>query len=229
MPETLPINQWAEDDRPREKLLHKGPQSLSDAELIALLLGSGSPLESAVHLAQRLLNHHNRDLDLLGQCSPEEFSSFKGIGRAKAVRLLGALELGRRMRNGQRPGKATVSGSKDAYDVLHPQLAHLDHEQFCVLFLSSANEVIRLETLSKGGWTGTVADVRPIFRRALELKATALIVAHNHPSGQLRPSTADKQLTDRLKQAGQFMDISLLDHLIVTSRGYYSFADEGLL
>lgn len=227
--ESLPISLWDVADRPREKLHLKGSTSLTDSELLAILLGSGSRSLSAVELAKQLLLHHENKLATLHAASVEELKRFKGIGSAKAVRVHAALELGRRAWVGSAESKVKVTGSDAAYQVLRPMIGHLDHEQFCVLYLSQANEVIRAEPHSKGGWTGTVADVRPIYRRALELKATALIVSHNHPSGQLRPSDADTKLTQKLKQAGEFMDIKLLDHLIVTQAGYFSFADQGQL
>jgi DNA repair protein RadC len=223
------IKHWADDDKPREKLLQKGRSVLSDAELIAILIGSGSRSESAVELSKRILASVNNNLNELGKLSVQQLMQFKGIGEAKAVSIAAALEMGRR-RRGEVPLKIQkITQSRDAYDLLQPIMGELEHEEFWILFLNNSNKVMHKAQLSKGGITGTLVDVRLIMKQALELGAVALILAHNHPSGTLRPSNADKQITQKVKQAGEALDVKVLDHLIVTQRDYFSFADNGLL
>ncbi len=223
------ITAWAEEDRPREKMLLKGRQALSDAELLAILIGSGSKGESAVTLAQRILASVENNLHELGKRSVKDLQRFKGIGEAKAISIAAALELGRRRQLSDLRERPRISGSRDAFQVIAPLLTDLHHEEFWLLLLNKANEVFARERLSTGGMSGTVVDVKLAYKTALDARAAALIAIHNHPSGSLQPSQADVELTRKLRQAGTVLDMPLLDHLIVSERGYYSFADEGTL
>jgi DNA repair protein RadC len=223
-----PINQWAEDDRPREKLLLKGKSALSDSELLAILIGSGSRNESAVQLCQRILASVNNNLNLLGKLSIQQLTQFKGIGEAKAIAIIAALELGRRRRIEETNELDKITSSKAVFEIMQPIIGELAHEEFWVLYLNNSNKVIHKAQLSKGGITGTIVDSRIIFKTALEYNATSLILTHNHPSGKLLASEADKEVTKKLKLAGQQMDILVLDHIIITETGYYSFNDEGI-
>ncbi|MEN9336680.1 MAG: hypothetical protein RLZZ500_1667 [Bacteroidota bacterium] len=224
-----PIPQWAEDDRPREKFLLKGKTALSDAELLAILLGSGSRNESAVQLAQRILGQSQNNLNELGKQTLAQLMTFKGVGEAKAITIAAALELGRRRRIEETQDRIKISSSKSVFDLMQPIIGELPHEEFWVLFLNNSNKILGKEQLSKGGMTGTLVDIRLIFKSALEYKATSLILTHNHPSGKLQASEADRTITQRLKLAGNQLDILVLDHIIITETGYYSFADEGIL
>jgi len=226
---SLPIKSWAEDDRPREKLLLKGPRALSDAELVAILLGSGTREESAVALARRLLGGFRNDLQALVRAGIPELTALRGVGPAKAVTLVAALELGRRRQLQAARELPFIGRAEDAYALLAPVVADLDHEQFWLLLLNRANKVLGMEQVSAGGITSTVVDPKVLFRMALQAQATALILCHNHPSGNLRPSPSDLDLTKQLTRAGQFLEITVTDHLIVTQGGYFSFAEEGLL
>lgn len=223
------IKNWNEDDRPREKLMLKGRASLSDAELIAILIGSGSRNESAVSLSQRILASVSNNLSELGRCTLSELMQFKGIGQAKAIAIAAALELGRRRRNGEALERKKITSSRSVFEYVQPLLGDLAHEEFWVLFLNNSNKVIKSEQLSKGGITGTIVDVRLAFKQALQLGAVSIILAHNHPSGTLKPSQADIQLTKKIKTAGESLDIKVLDHLIITEKAYFSFADENML
>ncbi|TCZ75030.1 RadC family protein [Flaviaesturariibacter aridisoli] len=223
------IKSWAKDDRPREKLLHKGAETLSDSELLAILIGSGTPQHSALDLARLLLQGAQNSLSGLARQSATELMRVPGIGSARAVTLAAALELGRRCQAGSLFEKPTVTSSQDVALQLKALLQDYRHEVFAVLYLNRANRVNRFEIVSEGGITGTVADPRIILRRALEEDAVGLILCHNHPSGNLRPSRADEELTVKIREAARFFDIRLLDHLIVSTDGYFSFADEGLL
>lgn len=223
------ITAWAEEDRPREKLLLKGRQSLSDAELIAILLGSGTVGESAVGLAQRILASVDHNLHELGKCPLKAFQSFKGVGEAKAITIAAALELGRRRQLSDLRERPQVSSSRDAYNAIASLLADLPHEEFWLLLLNKANEIFTRKQLSRGGTSGTVADVKMVFKYAIDEGASAIIAVHNHPSGSLKPSDADLALTKKMLEAGKILDMPLLDHLIVSERGYYSFADAGLV
>lgn len=223
-----PINQWAEDDRPREKFLLKGKSSLSDSELLAILIGSGSRNESAVQLCQRILFSANNNLNQLGKLSIQQLTEFKGIGEAKAISIAAALELGRRRRSEEAITLDKITSSKVVFEIMQPIIGELPHEEFWVLYLNNSNKVIHKSQLSKGGITGTVVDSRIIFKTALEYNATSLILTHNHPSGKLLASDADKEVTKKLKLAGQQMDIFVLDHVIITENGYYSFNDNGI-
>ncbi len=223
-----PINQWAEDDRPREKFLLKGKSSLSDSELLAILIGSGSRNESAVQLCQRILFSANNNLNQLGKLSIQQLTEFKGIGEAKAISIAAALELGRRRRSEEAIILSKITSSKVVFEIMQPIIGELTHEEFWVLYLNNSNKVIHKAQLSKGGITGTVVDTRIIFKTALECNATSLILTHNHPSGKLLASDADKEITKKLKLAGQQMEILVLDHIIITENGYYSFNDNGI-
>ena len=223
------IKSWAEDDRPREKLLQKGKVSLSDAELIAILIGSGSRNESAVQLSKRILASTGNQLSELGKLSVKKLCEFKGIGPAKAVSIVAAMELGRRRRTEEALEKKKITSSASVFELMQPIIGELYHEEFWIIYLNNSNKVIEQLQLSKGGITGTLVDVRITLRKALEVGATSIILAHNHPSGTLRPSEADKELTQKLKTAAQSLDIKVLDHLIVTEKSYFSFADEGVL
>jgi len=223
------IKSWAEDDRPREKLLQKGKLSLSDAELVAILIGSGSRNESAVQLSKRILASTGNQLGELGKLSVTKLCEFKGIGPAKAVSIVAALELGRRRRIEEALEKKKITSSASVFEFMQPIIGELAHEEFWIIYLNNSNKVIEQMQLSKGGITGTLVDVRITLKKALEVGATAIILAHNHPSGTLKPSEADKQLTQKLKTAAQSLDIKVLDHLIVTEKSYFSFADEGVL
>lgn len=225
----LPITSWAEEDRPREKLLNRGKQHLSDAELIAILLGSGSREETAVSLAQKILKMQENNLNELGKCSLTELMKFKGIGEAKAITIVAAMELGRRRQLSDIKERPQIKSSRDAFNLIAPMLMDLQHEEFWILMMNRSNRVVSRECISTGGVSGTVVDAKIVFRKALEVLASSIILCHNHPSGNLKPSQADIDLTKKLKRAGSNLDISVLDHLIVSERGFYSFADEGLM
>ncbi|MBD3724162.1 MAG: DNA repair protein RadC [Flavobacteriaceae bacterium] len=223
-----PINQWAEDDRPREKFLLKGKSSLSDSELLAILIGSGSRNESAVQLCQRILASSQNNLNLLGKLSIQQLMNFKGIGEAKAISIVAALELGRRRREEEVIELKKITSSKAVFDIMQPLIGELPHEEFWVLFLNNSNKVIYKTQISKGGITGTIVDIRIVFKLALEHNATSIILSHNHPSGKLQASEADIQITKKIKEAGKNLDIQVLDHVIITEKSYYSFVDEGI-
>jgi len=225
----LNIKEWALEDRPREKLLYRGLTSLSDAELIAILIGSGNHDETAVELSRRIMENVKNNLNELGKLNVENLKSFKGIGDAKAIAIIAAMELGRRRNHSTALEMDKITGSSDVAQYLRPLIGDIPHEEFWALFLNRQNKVIDKQRLSQGGMTGTVIDVRLVLKMAIEKRATSLIFAHNHPSGNLEASNADRKITQQLKEAGQIMDIPLLDHLIITQGGYFSFADEGLL
>jgi len=225
----LSIRNWAVEDRPREKMMNKGIQSLSDSELIALLIGSGTHKISAVELARQVLNKAGNNLDKLGKFSISDLKKLKGIGQARATSIVAALELGRRRKSTETPEAEKITGSADVFNLMHPALSDLSYEEFWVLMLNRANRVIEKHRVSQGGITGTVTDIRMILKMALENLATSLILCHNHPSGNLQPSEADISITRRLKESASLMDITLLDHIIVAGRKYFSFADESLL
>ncbi|MFM2145678.1 MAG: hypothetical protein RL732_514 [Bacteroidota bacterium] len=224
-----PIRNWAADERPREKCLQQSPRVLSNAELIALLLQKGTREKTAIDLAREILELGKQNLVELGRLSINDLCRIKGIGPAKATTLAAALELGRRRQVGQPLGKNVITQSKDIAEYLKANLQDLNHEVFGVVFLNRANKVNHFEIISTGGITGTVADPRIILKKALESEAVALILCHNHPSGNLRPSKADEELTRKIREAALLLDIRILDHIIVSDRGYFSFADEGIL
>lgn len=223
------IKSWAEEDRPREKLMLKGKAALTDAELIAILMGSGTRELTAVDLAQLILKSVNHNLHELAKLSLKDLMKFKGIGEAKAISILAALELGRRRKESEVLKKERIACSKDAYEAIRPFLMDLPHEEFWILLLSRSNEVMKKIQISSGGVSGTVADPKLIFKAAVEHLASGIILVHNHPSGNLKPSQADIDLTKKISQGGRALDISILDHLIFTNMAYFSFADEGLI
>ncbi len=226
---SFPIKHWSLDDRPREKLQDKGRETLSDAELVAILIGSGNKEESAVSLSQRILASVNNNLSELGRLSINQLKGFKGIGEAKAITIAAALELGRRRRREEALKKKKITSSRSVFEFMQPKIGELQHEEFWIIYLNNSNRVIKSNQLSKGGITGTLVDVRLVLKKALEVGATGLILAHNHPSGALRPSVADKQITNKLKTAAQSLDIRVLDHIIITEKAYFSFADETMM
>lgn len=225
----ISIKNWSEEDRPREKLLHKGKKSLTKAELIAILLGSGSRNESAVDLSKRLLNEQNNRLKTMAKMSVQQLMHYKGIGEAKAVSITAGLELANRMMEEEGLELDKVNSSSSVYTIMKPLLGDLPHEEFYLIYLNNSNKVIYKYPLSRGGMTGTVVDIRIALKKALEHNAVSLIMVHNHPSGKLQPSHADKQLTRKLKQGAELLDLKVLDHVIVTENAYFSFADEGLI
>src|SRR5215203_1610546 len=223
------IKQWAKDDRPREKLLAKGAAVLSNSELLAILILNGNKEKSAVELAQDVLRLGKDNLNELGKLSINELTKIKGIGEAKAIAIVAAMELGRRRQAGASLEKPYLKTSADVATYLQASLKDYKHEVFAVIYLNRANKINDFKIISEGGITGTVADPRIILKRALEEDAVSIILCHNHPSGSLKPSRADEELTFKIKEAAKFFDIKVLDHLIVSDAGYYSFADEGIL
>ncbi len=223
------IKTWAEEDQPREKLLLKGKSSLSDAELLAILIGSGSTDLTAVDLCKMILNEYKNNLNELAKCSVNDFIKFKGIGEAKAVTIVAAIELGRRRKEAEVLKKVKISSSIEAYNFLKPFLMDLDHEQFWILLLNRNLELIKPIQISSGGVSGTIADPKIIFKYAIENLANAIILTHNHPSGNLKPSEADIHLTKKLKEASLLFDINLADHIIFTNHGFYSMSDQNIL
>lgn len=223
------IKNWSQDDQPREKLRDKGKAALSDAELVAILIGSGNRDESAVALCKRIFASVDNNLSELGKLSIKQLMAFKGIGEAKAITIAAALELGRRRRGEEALEKKKITSSNSVFEFMQPIIGELQHEEFWIIYLNNSNKVIQKNQLSKGGITGTLVDVRLVLKNALEVGATGLILAHNHPSGTLKPSEADKQITNKLKLAAESLDIKVLDHLIITEKAYFSFADQNLL
>lgn len=225
----LSIHQLSEEDRPREKLLLKGRQQLSNAELLAILIGSGNKDKNAIELAQEILYSAQNNLNELAKLSVKDLTKFLGIGEAKAITIASALELGRRRKEDEFVTKPKVTSSRDAYNIITPYLIDVPHEEFWVLCLNRANQLIKAENVSSGGLSGTVADPKVIFKKALDNNSSGLILIHNHPSGNTKPSQADLKITQQLKEAGSVLEIPVLDHLIFTEKSYYSFADEGIL
>ncbi len=228
-PKSFSIKNWKEDDRPREKLALKGKNSLSDAELIAILIGSGNKQESAVDLSKRILTFVNNNLNELAKLSVNDLTQFKGIGEAKAITIITALELGRRRRLEEALVRPKITSSKAVFEIMQPIIGELAHEEFWVLYLNNSNKIIYKYQLSSGGITGTLVDVRILFKKALELSAVAIILCHNHPSDSLKPSKSDINLTKKIQAAGKILDIKILDHLLITEKAYFSFADSNLL
>jgi len=226
---SVSIKNWKEDDRPREKLVLKGKTALSDAELIAILIGSGNKQESAVDLAKRILTFTNNNLNELAKLSVNDLTQFKGIGEAKAIAIITALELGRRRRLEEALIRPKIKSSKAVFEIMQPIIGELSHEEFWVLYLNNSNKIIYKNQLSSGGITGTLVDVRMLFKKALELSAVAIILCHNHPSGSLKPSKSDLDLTKKIQEAGKNLDIKILDHLLITEKAYFSFTDSNLL
>ena len=225
----LTIKTLAEDDRPREKLVTKGRQALSDAELLAILLSSGNREETAIQLAQRILNGNQNSINQLAKLQLNDLKKYKGVGEAKAVTILAALEIGRRRTDIGLEEKIKVTSSQTAYNAIKSKLSDLPHEEFWVIFLSRNNNVIKTDCISKGGVNGTVVDTRLIFKPAIECLASGIILAHNHPSGNLKPSQEDIHLTKKVKEAAKLIDMTVQDHLIIGDQVYFSFADEGIL
>jgi DNA repair protein RadC len=223
------IKQWNEDDRPREKLLLKGKNSLSDAELIAILIGSGNKQESAVDLAKRILNSVDNNINKLAKLNTTKLCEFNGIGSAKAISIITALELGKRQRLEEALIAPKITSSKGVFKIMQPILEDLEHEEFWVIYLNNSNKILKKTSLSKGGITGTLIDVRLIFKTAIELTAVGIILCHNHPSDKLKPSNEDIKITEKIKKSGAILDIKILDHLIITKYDYFSFADNGIL
>ena len=223
------IKQWASDDRPREKLLTKSQRALSDAELLAIVIGSGTAKQSAVELSRSIMNSVSNNLAELARLDLPALMRFRGIGTAKASNIMAVMELGRRRRFSEGLQKKTIGCSMDAFEVMQPLLGDLPYEQFWVLLLNRGNRIMKTISISEGSVSGTVADPKKIFKTALENNASAIILCHNHPSGQVRPSANDKRITQQCKEAGSFLDLPVLDHMIIASDNYYSFADEGLL
>jgi DNA repair protein RadC len=226
---SLKITDWAVEDRPREKLIRKGISILSDAELIAILISSGTRKRSAVDLGRELLGMVNNNLNSLGKLSVQDLLKVKGIGPARAVTISAALELGRRRSLACVPDALQIKSSRDVAEIFQPLLSDIPHEEFWVLFLNRSNRVIDKMKLSQGGISGTVTDVRIVMKKAVEYLASGIIVCHNHPSGNLNPSESDTRITSKIKEAGNLLDVQLLDHLIISDRDYYSFADNGLI
>ncbi|WP_448702932.1 DNA repair protein RadC [Mucilaginibacter sp. AW1-3] len=225
----ISIKAWAEEDRPREKLLGQGRRNLTDAELIAILIGSGSRDESAVELSKRILHHYKNDLNTLGKAGVNELSKFKGIGEAKAISIIAALELGRRRDDTETKAVESITCSRDAYKILYRLFADLNHEEFWIITMAQSNKVTGTHLISKGGLAATIVDPKIVFQIALENHSASIILAHNHPSGGLKPSEQDITLTRRLCEAGRILEIKVFDHIIVTDDGYFSFGDEGMI
>ena len=225
----LSIKNWAVEDRPRERFLAKGIQSLGDAELIALLIGSGTRELSAVELARQILKNADNNLNQLGKFTADDLQKLKGVGKAKAISIIAALELGRRRKLSEALDRPRITSSKDVYDVLFPLTSDLAHEEFWILLLNRSNKIIDKSRISQGGIAGTVIDIRIILKKAVEKLASSIILCHNHPSGNRDPSKADINITRKLKEAAELMDIKLLDHIIIADNSYFSFLDEGVL
>ncbi len=225
----LTIKYWSEDDRPREKLRNKGKIALSDAELVAILIGSGNRDESAVELSKKILNTIGNNLNELGRLSVDDLIKFKGIGEAKAIAIITALELGRRRNLEAAMEKPIITGSRSVFEVMQPIIGELQHEEFWILYLNNANKIKFKFQMSKGGITGTVVDSRLVFKKALENSATGIVLCHNHPSGNIKPSASDISLTKKIIKGGEVLDIKVLDHLIITEKDYFSFADDNMM
>lgn len=225
----LSIKEWAEDDRPREKLLLKGRHVLTDAELVAILIGSGNRDETAVDLSKRILADHDNDLDAVARLTVNDLKKYRGMGEAKAISVVAAMELGRRRTFAPGPEMPTIRVSDDAYRAIVPVLSDLQHEEFWILLCNRSNAVMRKELISKGGLNTTVVDPKIVFKAALEHSASGIVLCHNHPSGGVKPSQHDMQLTKKLMEGARIFEIALLDHIIVGAKTYFSFADDGLL
>lgn len=226
---SIKISQLAEEDRPREKLLLKGKSALSDAELIAILIGSGTPSMSAVDLSRHILSAVNHDLYSLARLTIQDLKKFKGIGEAKAISIIAALELGRRRKDSEPILKPKITCSQHIYELMKPELQDEQIEYFYLILLSRSNQVLKKHLISQGGTAGTVVDTKLVFKAALEHLAQSMILVHNHPSGNLKPSEQDKRLTERMVKVGRELDLPVLDHVIFTDVGYFSFADEGMI
>ncbi|MFV0531352.1 MAG: RadC family protein [Flavobacteriales bacterium] len=223
------IKEWSVDDRPREKLISKGKESLSKRELIAILIGSGTRKESALDLAQRILDSVNHNLHNLARLSVSDLCQFHGIGHAKAISIITALEIGRRRLLEKANQKTKITHSQDLFELMSPLLSDLIEEQFWIIYLDHRLQVLHQKMVSSGGFTQTIVDTRKIFKYALECNATQIVLVHNHPTGNTTPSLSDKELTQKVKKAGEFIDITVVDHIIIAQNNYLSFADEDLL
>ena len=224
-----PIKSLAEEERPREKLLLRGKAALSDAELTGILLGSGNADDNAVELAQKILDSVGKNLTQLGKSTVDDLKKFKGIGEAKAITIVAALELGRRRQFSDSAQRTQIKGARDAYEYILPELIDLSHEEFWIILLNRANHIINKLSISHGGVSGTVVDAKTVFKPAIDKLASGIILVHNHPSGNLQPSPQDVELTKKLKKAGEVLDVTVIDHIIVANAGFYSFAEEGNL
>jgi DNA repair protein RadC len=224
-----PIKQWANDDKPREKMLQKGADALSNTELLAILINNGTKSKSAIDLARELLALGQNQLGHVARMSLKELQKVKGIGPAKAVTIRAALQLGIMLEQETMMAKPAATCSRDIADYLRKKLAHENREMFVVIFLNKSNRILAHETVSTGGITSTIVDAKVILKLAIELHATSIVLSHNHPSGSLKASNADKALTEKIKQAAKLIDVEVLDHIIVSDQGYYSFADDGQL
>jgi DNA repair protein RadC len=229
MEENFSIKYWAEDDKPREKLMLKGKSVLSDAELLAILIGSGSRNESAVSLCQRILASVDNNLNTLGKLSIDQLCQFKGIGEAKAISIIAAMEIGRRRRSEDAAVLEKIESSKQIFNIMQPIIGELSYEEFWIIYLNNSNKIIHKAQLSKGGITGTVVDIRMIFKTAFEQNAVSIILVHNHPSGKMYPSEADKSVTKKIQFAGKQLDIWVQDHVIVSENDHFSFNDNALM
>jgi len=227
--QSFPIHDWAEEDRPREKMMTKGAVSLSNAELLAILMRSGSSEYNAVELAQRIMSDFSDNLGELGKATVKQLKSYRGMGEAKALSIIAALELGRRRNTTEIIEKKQITTSRDIFLLFHPKLSDLPHEEFWILFLNNSNRFINLQRLSVGGVSNTTADVRLIMKMAIEQLASCIVLCHNHPSGKILPSQYDVLVTSKVKEGGALLDIRLIDHLIIADNRYYSFADEGMI
>lgn len=225
----LKIKDWALEDRPREKLLQKGINSLSDAEIIAIILGSGTRNESAVELSKKVLKSANNNLNELGKLGISDLTKLKGIGEAKAITIIAALEIGRRRKVADIMNKKKITSSNDVFEIFQPTLGDLPHEEFWVLYLNRSNKIIDKQKISQGGIAGTVIDTKLIIKHAIEKLSSSMILCHNHPSGNRIPSANDNKITNKLKQGADLLDIAVLDHIIIANKEYYSYADEGNL
>ncbi|MBL7917203.1 MAG: DNA repair protein RadC [Bacteroidia bacterium] len=225
----MPLKSLAEDDRPREKLMQLGRQHLSDAELLAIILGSGNTQETALQLAQRILHENNNNINNLAKLTTADLMKFKGVGPAKAVNIAAAFEIGKRRTDKNTDEPYHISSSRDAYELIAPKIMDLHYEEFWLVLLNRANKVIKTESISKGGISGTVVDARLIAKSAIENNSSGVVLAHNHPSGNNKPSEQDIEITKKIKQGLKLFDISLFDHIIVAGQKYFSFADEGII
>jgi DNA repair protein RadC len=228
-PVKIPMSAWAEEDQPRHKILLKGRSTLSDAELLSLLIGCGNEEENALDIARNMLSGSNNSLTEFGKLSSSDLMRHKGIGQSKAVAIVAAFELGRRRKNEDAITRNQITNSMDIFNIMHPYLGDLTHEEFWVLFLNRANRVMGKHQVSSGGMTGTVVDPKIIFKQALDAKATTIVLTHNHPSGNTRPSQQDVDLTKKLVDGGKLLEISVIDHIIICNHSFFSFADEGMI
>ena|ERR1035437_3555312 len=228
-PKKLNIKQWAAEDQPREKMILKGPSALSNAELLAILIGSGTKEGNALMVAQNILENAHNSLNLLGKKSIQDLQKEKGIGEARSITIMAAMELGKRRKMEDAKENKHITASSQAFEYLQPLMCDLQHEEFWIIYLNRSNAIIEHCNVSKGGTSGTIIDVRIILKKGIELLASSIVLAHNHPSGSAKPSDADKAITEKIASAGKLVDINVIDHIIVCEHSYFSFADQGLL